>query len=546
MDETFQQAVSLMQAYLQGNFLTGLILPPGSALPSSDLGPIAMGGTWYFFDPGSGQYQPQSVPVKAPKNFARNPVYQVAQNGTTFSPGVGATNTFDMTLTRATVSGVLGVSADTGPAASPDNDDITTSIKYTVNNIVASLASTDLFAHEHLFEGADLVPLQGQTLSLAFSVMVNAPGVYSAYLTSSGRDESIVFSFQVSTANVWQRIKIQGIPALPTTGTWHFGEGQTGLYFGVGFAVGTQWQTSITAAWHSAFLAGTASNANMMAVIGNTIKITGVKLEANPSCTPITVNNFDEDYNQVVRYFLTNFSYQSSSAGVPISLQAPKLGTWLANTIFARRMCKAPTVVPYGYQSFASGQITNFKGGTAVDIPVANLAAVQKGISDSQTVGAGTGATINGTITAITLTGNTTNLASNITNVTAASAANVLPGATISGAGIPAGATVISYNPSSQTLYISAPATATATGVTLTFSSPIIGSMSTLTGVTIGGGFSGTGVPPGTTVVSILSSSSIQASNPIPPGTIPLTFGAPVLSAGDPLLCFFKADARLT
>jgi hypothetical protein len=417
-----------------------------------------------------------------------------------------------------------------------------------VATVTASLAATDLFAHEHLIEGSDLAPLQGETLCLAFSIKAGQTGVYSAYLTSSGRDQSYVVTFQVTAANVWQRVKIQGIPALPTAGTWHFTEGVTGLYIGVVMATGTQWQTANTASWQGAFVAGTSSNSNMLVTNGNNIAITGIKLEAATSCTPLTVNSFADDYENVIRYYFTNFQYQALNTGIPMAIRAPAAGTWQASLLFPKRMCKIPTVTPYGFTSFAKGQITNIAKGGAVDIPVTAILGKQKGIFDTESVGPGTGGVnANGTIAAITFTGNTVINTSAISSVTPANMTNVLVGAAVSGTGIPAGATVVSYNSASNTLYISAPATATNSGVTLTFTSPVIGSMSTLAGISIGQVITGTGVPPNTTVQAILSTNSVLASNPLPIGTLALTFGAAALiNLNDPLLCFFCADARLS
>jgi hypothetical protein len=132
LDETFQQACILMEAFIQGNFLTGLILPPGSTLPTTDQGPIAMGGQWYFWDTASGQYLPQTVSVKLTKNFARNPIYQVQQSGGTFTLASGVTKIYDCALARTTAANVLAIAPDTGPPASGDTDFIPSAIKYTV------------------------------------------------------------------------------------------------------------------------------------------------------------------------------------------------------------------------------------------------------------------------------------------------------------------------------------------------------------------------------------------------------------------------------
>src|SRR5215475_4611444 len=176
MDETFQQSGQLATIYISGNFLTGLYYPNGTiplpTLPTSDQGPIALNGQWYFWDPVTGQYLPQSASVKPAKNFAKNSQYQVQQTGSAFpSIATGVTNLYDMALCRATQANVLGVSAGIGPPAGADNDFCESAIQYTVGpNLVPTLAATDLFVHEHLIEGSDLAPIQGEIMSLAFSV----------------------------------------------------------------------------------------------------------------------------------------------------------------------------------------------------------------------------------------------------------------------------------------------------------------------------------------------------------------------------------------
>jgi hypothetical protein len=381
MDETFQQACILMEAFIQGNFLTGLILPPGSTLPTTDQGPIAMGGQWYFWDTASGQYLPQTVSVKPTKNFARNAIYQVQQTGGSFTLASGVTKIYDCALARTTAANVLAIAPDTGPAASGDTDFIPTSIKYTVGpQLVTTLAATDLFTHEHVFEGSDLSALQGQTLSLSFSAYGNTPGTYSAYLTSAGRDMSYVVTWTLAAANTWTRVKIPGIPTFPTgTGTWRFGEGQTGLYVGIPMGVGSQWRTANTASWQPAFLAGTSGNINMLTVVNNQLKITGLKLEANPSVSYLPVNPFSVDYEEVIRYYWTSFNYQSVTNGMPVYGTCQTAGNFVLSIEFPRRMALVPTVTPYGWTSHAAGNITDINSGA--DIATATLGAVQKGVA---------------------------------------------------------------------------------------------------------------------------------------------------------------------
>ena len=384
MDETFQQAYQNTSGVVTGNFITGLILPPNSTLPITDQGPIAMNGTWYFFNAVIGQYLPQSSPYKPSKNFVRNSCYQIQQLGSSFTLGAGITQTYDLTLARSILANVLAIATDVGPPASADTDLIPAAIRYTVGpTLVPTLGATDLYTHEHLIEGSDIIMLQGQQMTLSLSVFATVAGTYSVYLTSNGRDSSYVANFTVAAANTWTRIKIVNIPPFPTTGTWNYGEGVTGLYVGIPMGVGSQWQTATLNAWHSGLFAGSASNVNMLTVVNNQLKITGLKLEASSGATYLSVPAFSADFDEAQRYYFTTFNYQSLTAGMPMTFNAQLAATICGSLLFPRRMCKLPggagTVVPYSSTTNTAGQIHNLS--TPGDVAVATLPATRKGVA---------------------------------------------------------------------------------------------------------------------------------------------------------------------
>ena len=125
MDETFQQSGQLATFYVNGNFLSGLYYPNGTTpmptLPTSDQGPIALNGVWYFWDPVTGQYLPQSSSVKPARNYAKNAMYQVQQLGSSFNlSAAGVIKTYDMALARITQPNILTIAVDVGPAASAE------------------------------------------------------------------------------------------------------------------------------------------------------------------------------------------------------------------------------------------------------------------------------------------------------------------------------------------------------------------------------------------------------------------------------------------
>jgi hypothetical protein len=381
MDEHAQQLVQLMSATVEGQFLTGLILPPGSTLPTTDQGPIAMGGVWYFWDPVSGHYVPQSLQARAAKNYVKNGACQIQQTGSAPALVPGINNTYDMCLCRMATAGVLTISADVGPLAGVDYDTCQAAIKYTVGTTAPTLGATDLYAHEHLIEGADLAMIQGEVLSLSFLCWVNQPGTYSAYLASGARDESYSATFTMATANTWVRVKIPNIPAIPTSGTWSYGEGTTGMYVGVVMAAGSQWTTANVNKWNSGFFGAGTGQSNMCSVTNNQMKITAVRLEASTQCGYATINSFETDFHDAIRYYYTTFNYQSLTAGMPIVGTAYITNGYGFSYSYPRRMCKTPSVVPYGYTSHAAGNISNIASGAAVDSAIATLSSTQKGVS---------------------------------------------------------------------------------------------------------------------------------------------------------------------
>lgn len=440
MDETFQQSGQLAIIYISGNFLSGLYYPNGTtpppALPTNDQGPIALNGIWYFWDPVTGQYLPQSSTVKTAANLVKNSVYQVQQTGNSFGPftPAGIYKTFDMAVARVTQPNVLSASIDVGPTASADIDTCPSAAKYTVGpNTVASLVSADLFVHEHLIEGTDLVMVQGQPLALSFSVLVNQPGTYSGYLVSSSRDASYVFNFTIATANQWARIKINNIPALPvsTLGTWLFNEGSTGIYLGVCMGVGSQYQTATPNQWVGGFFAGTAQNSgNFLAVVNNQLKVTGIKLEAAATTSYCAVKSFEADYEDCIRYYWTSFNYQSTSAGIALRGTAPNNNVMSIAQIFPKRMCAVPAVIPYSYINQSKGYVTD--ASISLDILLANLIATKKGI-DYQAANA-----------SLIIDGNT-HTSTTIDNLT--TTAGLIVGMPVSGSGVVASTTIATIGP---------------------------------------------------------------------------------------------------
>src|SRR4029077_2635504 len=221
----------------------------------------------------------------------------------------------------------------------------------------------------------------------------NAPGTYSYALLSTGRDATYVGNYTVTAANIWTRVKVPSIPALPTgtgatqIGTWNFSEGQTGLYIVFPFATGANVRTATLNSWQAGQFMASTTSGNLCTVTTNQLKISGVKLEASAAVSYLSVPSFDQDFLEAVRYYYTTFDYQSTNSGLSITFNAQAAAGAAGRWPFARRMAKVPTVVPYSSTTFAAGNLRNLT--TSTDLALANLSATRKGAYILTTSGGG-------------------------------------------------------------------------------------------------------------------------------------------------------------
>jgi hypothetical protein len=117
----------------------------------------------------------------------------------------------------------------------------------------------------------------------------------------------------------------------------------------------------------------------MLTVGNNQLTLSEFKFEAAAAPTYYQCPSFSDEYENVIRYYFTTFSYQSTNAGVAIDGNCQLAATGALATTFPRRMCKTPTVVPYSSTSFTAGTVRNLS--TPGDVNIATLSATPKGVS---------------------------------------------------------------------------------------------------------------------------------------------------------------------
>jgi hypothetical protein len=284
-------------------------------------------------------------------------------------------------------------------------------------------------------------------------------------------------------------------------------------------------------------------------VVGNVI--TGVGVPVGSGAVITKVVNTPSITLTAVPDSTNTLKFASSVAGllngqpitgtyVPAGAYITSVGT---NTIqLSASTSKTATVAPTGFVTNGSPTITSVSSVTGLvmgetitgtGIPTTPAATTITGIG-TNTITLSQNASVTGVVVA---TGFTTNTSLTITNLSTVT--GFVLGQPISGTGIPAGATVAGL-PSSNSLTLSVPATATTSGTSIPFSgivtsgSAAITLVSSTAGLVVGQALGGTGIAPGVTIktisgTTVTASANATASSTISPGAV-ITAGSNVLT----------------
>jgi hypothetical protein len=158
-------------------------------------------------------------------------------------------------------------------------------------------------------------------------------------------------------------------------------------------ALGATYKTALTGAWQANFFAGTNANTNMVAGVTNQMTLTGFKFEAAAAPTFFQCPAFQTEFEEMQRYYYTNFVYQSLTTGVYLQGVASATNTGGFNWPFPRRMCKPPSVTFYNMSTPATANsVYDMSTGASIAgiTPVTGLPNVsQKGLSYSNSAMSG-------------------------------------------------------------------------------------------------------------------------------------------------------------
>jgi hypothetical protein len=235
------------------------------------------------------------------RNKIINGKMDIAQRGTTFTSPASGAYTLDRFQWSATTSAAVTITQNTDV---PGGDrTLQYSLRVAVTTADTSIASTDFAAIIQSIEGynvQNLIAVPAMTLS--FWVRSSKTGTHCVALRNSGAGTSYVMTYQISTANTWERKFLTISGGINTTfGTWNFTNG-LGLSVAWILAAGTNFHTTANT-WVSGNFLSTAAQVNCLDLNTNIFAITGVQLETGEVPTTFEYRDIATELAMCKRYY---------------------------------------------------------------------------------------------------------------------------------------------------------------------------------------------------------------------------------------------------
>jgi hypothetical protein len=210
--------------------------------------------------------------------------------------------------------------------------------RYKTSSSTAVIAATHFYTAEFVTEGPDTRDFlfgteQAKQVNISFWVRSSSAGYYGGNIGAQNGNRAWPIVYRITTPNTWQYIT-QTLPG-DTTGFWDIRENDLGLFLGIDFGSGTNFNTS-TGAWLSGDLFRTTNTNNIISVQNATWDITGVQLELGDHATAYEFVPYETQLSRLQRYYSKSYSAgvttgTSTSVGL-VSATASLLGATTSET----------------------------------------------------------------------------------------------------------------------------------------------------------------------------------------------------------------------
>ena len=224
-------------------------------------------------------------------------------DGSSTTPGVGATTFIDRWKMNVFGSGRLTIGKNYGAVSSPDGFVSYIGMKTTTTS---TPGVNDYNFLSQVIEGVNTIDLQWGTanakpIALSFWAYSSLTGTFGGSVRNYGSyNRSYPFTYTISSSNTWEK-KTVVIPG-DTTGTW-----TTSHLFGIEiiFVVsnGTTWQaTPFT--WVAENRTGPSTSlVNLIGTLNATLYLTGIQAEIGSVATPYERRNYGHEFALCQRYY---------------------------------------------------------------------------------------------------------------------------------------------------------------------------------------------------------------------------------------------------
>lgn len=236
------------------------------------------------------------------RNLIINGAMTVAQRGTGNFPIGDDDYPVDRFLFSNSGSGFTGGANGTQSTTVPAG--FKNSLEVDVTTADTSLTSDSQGKIEYRVEGNDSAHLNwgtanAQTVTLSFYIKSNVTGESAVAFVNEGNNRSYVATFNINTANTWERKELT--VAGPTDGTWNTSNG-IGIRLRWG-SFGSNFQTTSTNQWLSTQRMTSSSSINFFSSTDNNLFLTGVQLEVGEKATPFEHRSFSDEFARCQRYY---------------------------------------------------------------------------------------------------------------------------------------------------------------------------------------------------------------------------------------------------
>ncbi len=186
------------------------------------------------------------------------------------------------------------------------NNEFAYSSKLTVTTADSSIASADYYSFQQTIEGYNIIQTgygtsDAKRLVLSFWVRSSVTGKYSVTCFNDGGTEGYLNTFNISSANTWQKVELSWIGR--TSGTWLKTNG-AGMIIrfdlgggSSGHGTADQWTT--TSGYGNT---RTADSVSWIATNGATFYMTGLQLEIGEQATPFEHRSYSDELAACERY----------------------------------------------------------------------------------------------------------------------------------------------------------------------------------------------------------------------------------------------------